>query len=63
MTLGAQTILCDNLEGWDVVGGGKELQEGKDLCMKVKVLVAQWCPTLCYFMGCSLPGSSINGIL
>ena len=28
MTLGAQTILCDNLEGWDVAGGGKELQEG-----------------------------------
>ena len=33
MTLGAQTVLCDNLEGWDVVGGGKELQEGGDRCV------------------------------
>ena len=27
MTLGAQTVLCDNLEGWDVVGGGREVQD------------------------------------
>ena len=27
------------------------------------VLVAQLCPTLCNPMGCSLPGSSLHGIL
>ena len=27
------------------------------------VLVAQWCPTLCYCMDCSLPGASVHGIL
>ena len=31
--------------------------------LKVKSEVAQSCPTLCYPMGCSLPGSSIRGIL
>ena len=31
--------------------------------MKVKVLVAQSCPTLCYPIDCSLPGSSVHGIL
>ena len=30
---------------------------------KLKVLVAQLCPTLCDPMDCSLPGSSIRGIL
>ena len=28
----------------------------------VMCLVAQWCPTLCDTMDCSLPGSSIHGI-
>ena len=31
--------------------------------MKVKVLVTQSCPTLCYPMDCSPPGSSVHGIL
>ena len=31
--------------------------------MKVKVLVIQLCSTLCDPMGCSLPGSSVHGIL
>ena len=31
--------------------------------MKVKVLVAQLCPTLCDLMDCSLPGSCVHGIL
>ena len=31
--------------------------------MKVKVLVAQSCLTLCNSMICSLPGSSVHGIL
>ena len=30
---------------------------------KLKVLVTQSCPTLCYPMDCSLPGSSIHGIV
>ena len=30
---------------------------------KIKVLVAQSCPTLCNPMDCSLPGSSVHEIL
>ena len=26
-------MLCDNLEGWDGVGGRREVQEGEDICM------------------------------
>ena len=29
----------------------------------VLCLVAQWCPTLCYPLDCSPPGSSVHGIL
>ena len=28
-------VLCDNLEGWDEAGGGRELQEGGDVCTPV----------------------------
>ena len=41
-------------------------KEGKIKCnkyLKVKVLVVQLCLTLCDPMDCSLPGSSIHGIL
>ena len=31
--------------------------------MKVKVLLAWLCPTFCDLMDCSLPGSSVHGIL
>ena len=31
--------------------------------LRVKVLVLQSCPTLCYPLDCSLPGPSIRGIL
>ena len=31
--------------------------------LAVKVLVTQSCPTLCDTMDCSLPGSSVHGIL
>ena len=24
-------VLCDNLEGWDGVGGGREIHEGRDM--------------------------------
>ena len=26
---------CDNLEGWDGVGDGREVQEGGDICIPV----------------------------
>ena len=26
-------MLCDDLEGWDGAGGGKETQEGVDICI------------------------------
>ena len=26
-------MLCDNLDGWDRVGGQGEVQEGEDICM------------------------------
>ena len=26
-------MLRDNLEGWDGVGGGREVQEGVDICI------------------------------
>ena len=26
-------LLCDNLEGWDGVGGGREVQKGGDICI------------------------------
>ena len=28
-------VLCDNLEGWDGVGGGRNIQEGGDICLPV----------------------------
>ena len=31
---GSSTLaLCDSLEGWDAVGGGREGQEGGDVCI------------------------------
>ena len=35
----------------------------KGLEVLVKVLIAQSCPTLCNPMDCSLPGSSVHGII
>ena len=29
----SKLVLCDNLEAWDGVGGEKEVQEGKDICI------------------------------
>ena len=28
-------MLCDNLEGWDGIGGGRGVQEGGDMCTPV----------------------------
>ena len=33
MTLEFQPGLCDNLEGWDGMGGGRDVQEGGDMCI------------------------------
>ena len=34
-------VLCDNLEGWERVGCGKEVQEGVDIC--IPVADSSWC--------------------
>ena len=39
-------MLCDNLEGWDGVGSGKEVQEGGDICILMADLhlkLTQYC--------------------
>ena len=41
----------------------RECEELEGTCIKVKVLIAQSWPTLCDLMDCSLPGSSVHGIL
>ena len=28
-------VLCDTLEGWDGVGVGRKVQEGKDICISM----------------------------
>ena len=28
-------VLCDNLEGWDGVGGGREVSERGDICISM----------------------------
>ena len=33
VTQGARTGAPDNLVGWDRVGGGREIQEGGDICI------------------------------
>ena len=30
-------MLCDKLDGWDGVGGEREVQEGADKCMLVVI--------------------------
>ena len=36
---------------------------GSNFLLSVEVLVSQWCPTYCNPRDCSLPGSSVHGIL
>ena len=31
-TWSSNPVLCDNLEGWDGVGGRREAQQGADIC-------------------------------
>ena len=28
-------VLCDNLDGWDGVGGGREVQDAWDICISM----------------------------
>ena len=35
-------VLCDNLEGWNGVGGGREVQEGEDMCILWLIYVDVW---------------------
>ena len=28
-------VFCENLEGWEGVGGGRAVQEGRDICMPI----------------------------
>ena len=28
-----KSVVCDSLEGWDTEGGGREVLEGKDVCI------------------------------
>ena len=68
-------MLYDNLKGWDWVGGGKEVQDGGDLCtpmanscwcMAAATAAAkslQSCPTLWDPIDGSPPGSPVPGIL
>ena len=30
-------MLCESIEGWDEVGGGREFQEGGDICILLAV--------------------------
>ena len=43
MTKRTQTGLCDNLEGWNGEGDGREVQEGGD--MGVPMADSCWCLT------------------
>ena len=48
---------------WDDHWSGKFACTEDQLSLKVKVLAAQLCQTLCDPMDCSLPSSSVHGIL
>ena len=36
-----KSVICDNLGGWDGEGGGKEVQEGGDIC--IPMAYSCWC--------------------
>ena len=35
-------MLCNNLEGWDVVGSGKEAQDGEEICVYMAESLVLW---------------------
>ena len=56
-------MLCD-LEGWDGVGGGREVQEGGDICVcKSESVSPSVVSNSLQPHGLSPPGSSVHGIL
>ena len=54
---------CPRTPRWDRLVAGKQLRAPSDSALCVKVLVSQSCLTICNPMDCSLPGSSVPGIL
>ena len=55
-----QVLIILPKPGWNKE---KQTWSYEPLKVKVKVIVAQSCPTLCDPMDCGLPGSSVHGIL
>ena len=35
-------MLCDNLEGWDGMGGGKGVQDGGNICVSMAIHIDVW---------------------
>ena len=64
-------VLWDNPEGWDEVESRREAQEEGTYAYLWLIHADVWqvlwvtksCPTLCDPMDCSLPDSSVHGIL
>ena len=40
-------MLCDDLDGWDAVGDGREVQEGEDICIHIHFVIQQKLTHLC----------------
>ena len=64
------SLLAFSLKSAGYISGSSGAEGGEDSgaglerthLLRLKVLVAQSCPTLCDPMHCSLPGSSVHGI-
>ena len=56
-------MLCDDLDGWDGGGGGRESKREKIYMYAAAAKLLQSCPTLCDPMDSSPPGSSVHRIL
>ena len=35
-------MLCDDLEGWDAVRGGREIPKGEEMCMLLLLLLSRF---------------------
>ena len=57
-----QYIVDGNVKQCNILSVPQKVKHGLSM-KKVKVLVAQLCPTLCDPMNCSPPGFSVHGIL
>ena len=36
-------VLCDSLEGWNGMGGGRDIQEGGDILICIRMVDSRWC--------------------